>query len=56
MSIPEVAVFKKETYRRGAHRCTGGDLPDMFQNMGSKGQEFAPLHMQHMSCVSKVLY
>jgi len=39
MSIPKVAVFKKERYRRVAHCCTGGNVPDTFQNMGSKGQE-----------------
>jgi hypothetical protein len=47
MRIPEVAVLKKERYRRVAHYCTGGNVPDMFQNMGSKGQEL-PLHMQHL--------
>ena len=53
LSIPEV-VFKNERYGRVAHCCTGGSLPDMFQNMGSEGweflHEFAPVHMQHMSC------
>lgn len=47
MSIPEVAVFKKERYRRVAHCCTGGSVCDMLQNMGSKGQEL-PVHMQHI--------